>query len=121
MVPNAGVGGREHCPAAEVPASGDRNRQKTARNFIVRMAIQGKTQTAYPSCRKRTRDQLLFLAMKELPPMASPALGYLIADDAHHRGEITMLARQVGHSSAKKAMFGMWEWGKRRSDFAAAA
>jgi uncharacterized damage-inducible protein DinB len=40
-------------------------------------------------------------------------LGYLIAHDAHHRGQITMLARQVGYPLPKKAMFGMWEWGSR--------
>lgn len=42
-------------------------------------------------------------------------LGYLIAHDSHHRGQITMLARQVGHPLPQKAMFGMWEWGSRGS------
>jgi uncharacterized damage-inducible protein DinB len=40
-------------------------------------------------------------------------LGYLIAHDAHHRGQITMLARQLGHPLPQKAMFGMWEWNSR--------
>ncbi len=40
-------------------------------------------------------------------------VGYLIAHDAHHRGQITMLARQLGHALPQKAMFGMWEWGRR--------
>jgi uncharacterized damage-inducible protein DinB len=40
-------------------------------------------------------------------------LGYLIAHDAHHRGQIAMLARQVGHPLPQKAGFGMWEWGSR--------
>jgi len=39
--------------------------------------------------------------------------GYLIAHDAHHRGQIAMLARQAGHALPQKAMFGMWEWGSR--------
>jgi uncharacterized damage-inducible protein DinB len=39
--------------------------------------------------------------------------GYLIAHDAHHRGQISMLARQVGHPLPQKASFGMWEWGTR--------
>jgi uncharacterized damage-inducible protein DinB len=39
--------------------------------------------------------------------------GYLIAHDAHHRGQIAMLARQAGHSLPQKAAFGMWEWGQR--------
>jgi uncharacterized damage-inducible protein DinB len=40
-------------------------------------------------------------------------IGYLIAHDAHHRGQIAMLARQAGHTLPQKAMFGMWEWGSR--------
>jgi uncharacterized damage-inducible protein DinB len=40
-------------------------------------------------------------------------LGYLIAHDAHHRGQIAMLARQLGHPLPQKITFGMWEWGSR--------
>ena len=40
-------------------------------------------------------------------------IGYLIAHDAHHRGQIAMLARQAGHPVSQKTMFGMWEWGSR--------
>jgi uncharacterized damage-inducible protein DinB len=39
--------------------------------------------------------------------------GYLVAHDAHHRGQICMLARQVGHPLPQKVVFGMWEWGSR--------
>jgi uncharacterized damage-inducible protein DinB len=38
-------------------------------------------------------------------------VGYLIAHDSHHRGQITMLARQVGHSVPTQTGFGLWEWG----------
>jgi uncharacterized damage-inducible protein DinB len=51
--------------------------------------------------------------VKGFKPDVAAFLGYLIAHDAHHRGQITMLARQVGHSLPQKAMFGMWEWGTR--------
>ena len=46
-------------------------------------------------------------------PDAVGFVGYLIAHDAHHRGQIAMLARQLGHPLPQKAMFGMWEWGRR--------
>jgi len=46
-------------------------------------------------------------------PDAAGFVGYLIAHDAHHRGQISMLARQTGHPISQSAMFGMWEWGKR--------
>jgi uncharacterized damage-inducible protein DinB len=51
--------------------------------------------------------------VKGFRPDVAGFLGYLIAHDAHHRGQITMLARQLGHPLPTKAMFGMWEWGSR--------
>jgi len=38
-------------------------------------------------------------------------VGYLISHDSHHRGQITMLARQIGHPIPTKTGFGLWEWG----------
>jgi uncharacterized damage-inducible protein DinB len=38
-------------------------------------------------------------------------VAYMIAHDSHHRGQITMLARQVGHPLPAQAGFGLWEWG----------
>ena len=51
--------------------------------------------------------------VKGFRPDVAGFLGYLIAHDAHHRGQITMLARQLGQPLPTKAMFGMWEWGSR--------
>ena len=69
-----------------------------------------------------SRDALLALMkaaiesdgrVKSFKPDVAAFFGYLIAHDAHHRGQIAMLARQVGHPLPQKAMFGMWEWGSR--------
>ena len=38
-------------------------------------------------------------------------VGYLIPHDAHHRGQISMLARQLGSAVPSKTAFGLWEWG----------
>jgi uncharacterized damage-inducible protein DinB len=38
-------------------------------------------------------------------------VGYLIAHDSHHRGQIAMLARQVGHPLPPQTGFALWEWG----------
>jgi uncharacterized damage-inducible protein DinB len=51
--------------------------------------------------------------IKGFRPDVAGFLGYLIAHDAHHRGQIAMLARQVGHPLPQKVTFGMWEWGSR--------
>jgi len=46
----------------------------------------------------------------------SAFVAYLISHDAHHRGQICMLARQVGHRLPNAVIFGMWEWNKRRQE-----
>lgn len=51
--------------------------------------------------------------IKGFKPDASSFFGYLIAHDAHHRGQVSMLARQLGHPLPQSAMYGMWEWGTR--------
>jgi uncharacterized damage-inducible protein DinB len=51
--------------------------------------------------------------VKGFRPDVAGFVGYLIAHDAHHRGQVTMLARQMGHPIAQKAIFGMWEWASR--------
>lgn len=51
--------------------------------------------------------------VKGFKPDVAGFFGYLIAHDAHHRGQVCMLARQVGHTLPQKAMFGLWEWGTR--------
>jgi uncharacterized damage-inducible protein DinB len=51
--------------------------------------------------------------IKGFRPDVAGFLGYLIAHDAHHRGQIAMLSRQVGHPLPQKITFGVWEWGSR--------
>ncbi|MBZ5678634.1 MAG: DinB family protein [Acidobacteriia bacterium] len=51
--------------------------------------------------------------IKGFRPDVAGFVGYLIAHDAHHRGQIAMLARQSGNPLPPKAMFGIWEWGSR--------
>jgi uncharacterized damage-inducible protein DinB len=38
-------------------------------------------------------------------------IGYSISHDSHHRGQIAMLARQVGHLLPAQTGFALWEWG----------
>jgi len=38
-------------------------------------------------------------------------VGYLIAHDSHHRGQMAMLARQVGHALPPQTGFALWEGG----------
>jgi len=54
--------------------------------------------------------------VKNFPPDVAAFVAYLISHDAHHRGQICMLARQVGHRLENQVIFGMWEWNKRRQE-----
>jgi uncharacterized damage-inducible protein DinB len=46
-------------------------------------------------------------------PDAWSFVSYLIAHEAHHRGQMTQLARLLGYPVSKSVNFGLWEWGVR--------
>jgi uncharacterized damage-inducible protein DinB len=51
--------------------------------------------------------------VKSFKPDAGSFFAYLIAHDSHHRGQITMLARQLGRGFPARVGYGMWEWNSR--------
>lgn len=40
-------------------------------------------------------------------------LGYFVAHEAHHRGQLVMLARQLGHRLPPGVTAGLWQWKQR--------
>ena len=40
-------------------------------------------------------------------------LNYFVAHEAHHRGQLCMLARQLGHRLPTEVTGGLWQWKKR--------
>lgn len=50
------------------------------------------------------------------PPDAMHFLGYFLAHDAHHRGQICLLARELGHALPKEVVIGMWHWSSRAKE-----
>ena len=40
-------------------------------------------------------------------------LSYFVAHEAHHRGQLVMLARQLGHRLPPAVTAGLWQWTKR--------
>jgi uncharacterized damage-inducible protein DinB len=39
-------------------------------------------------------------------------LSYFVAHEAHHRGQLIMLARQLGHRLPRTVAAGVWQWTK---------
>jgi uncharacterized damage-inducible protein DinB len=51
--------------------------------------------------------------VKNFKPHVTAFLGYLIAHESHHRGQIGWTLKHAGHPLDKKTAFGLWEWGVR--------
>lgn len=51
--------------------------------------------------------------IKGFKPHAVAFLGYLLAHEAYHRGEIGIVLAQSGHPLDQRIAYGQWEWGVR--------
>lgn len=51
--------------------------------------------------------------IKGFKPHPSAFLGYFIAHEGHHRGQIMLSLKQAGHPVDQKTQYGIWEWGVR--------
>jgi len=45
-------------------------------------------------------------------PTGPTMFGYKFAHETHHRGQVIMLARQLGYRLPDEAAFGIWHWDK---------
>ena len=50
---------------------------------------------------------------RNLPLDVGHVLTYFVAHEGHHRGQIVMLARQLGHRLPVEITGGLWHWSKR--------
>jgi uncharacterized damage-inducible protein DinB len=53
-------------------------------------------------------------------PVGVEMLCYMLAHEAHHRGQVLMLTHQMGFPLPQKAMYGIWNWEKLWKDRGAA-
>jgi len=50
---------------------------------------------------------------RNLPLDVPHVLAYFVAHEAHHRGQLCMVARQLGHRLPAEVTAGLWQWKKR--------
>ena len=53
---------------------------------------------------------------RNLPLDVAHVLTYFVAHEGHHRGQIVMLARQLGHRLPSDICAGLWQWTKRAQE-----
>lgn len=49
--------------------------------------------------------------IKGFKPHPEGFFGYMVAHEAHHRGQIVITLKENNHIPDKKILYGLWEWG----------
>ncbi|MBM3789828.1 MAG: hypothetical protein FJW35_05695, partial [Acidobacteria bacterium] len=50
---------------------------------------------------------------RNLPLDVAHVLSYFAAHEGHHRGQLVMLARQLGHRLPPQVTGGLWQWSRK--------
>ncbi|MEP7254574.1 MAG: DinB family protein [Ferruginibacter sp.] len=58
-------------------------------------------------------ESLVSGKIKGFKPHPVAFVGYLIAHEAHHRGQIMMCLKENKHLTSKSLSFALWQWGTR--------
>src|SRR5438034_505195 len=53
---------------------------------------------------------------RNLPLDVGHVLAYFVAHEGHHRGQIVMIARQLGYRLPAPVTAGLWQWAKRAKE-----
>jgi len=88
---------------------------KLDRGTVTRREAMEALSKSAESCREVLAEALAHPEgrVRGFRPEVVGLFAYLLSHDAHHRGQVCALARQLGHALPKAATFGMWEWGSR--------
>jgi uncharacterized damage-inducible protein DinB len=84
------------------PAELSRALERSSRGIIELIKLGAAQGGAIPSA-----------AWQNFPTDLTHFLSYFVAHEAHHRGQLCMLARQLGHRLPAEVTGGLWQWKKR--------
>jgi len=97
-------------PAADVPGELDRLRVTRAQAVRALGAKRKAVLRVVPSAIAAGRRIVGF------PHDAASFLIYYLAHDSHHRGQILLQARLLGHPVSRDTMIGLWQWSARAKE-----
>ncbi len=90
---------------------------KVERSIVTRAQIARSLAKSHRALRALVEPPLQTdLQIAEFRPDVVGFIGYILAHEAHHRGQITMLARQTGYPLSMEAQYGLWEWARRAKE-----
>lgn len=99
-----------HAPDIAAPARLDR---ESATLEDARAALSASARALAEMLRRALADNGKLPGFK---PDAVNFLAYAMAHEAHHRGQVCLLARAVGRPLEQAAGLGLWEWRKRHGE-----
>jgi uncharacterized damage-inducible protein DinB len=108
--------GKEH--GIMVPASVDR-RKVARRELLAALNRSGRGIEALLALGIAAGGQIppsAAYVWRNLPLDVPHVLTYFVAHEGHHRGQIVMLARQLGHRLPDDVTAGLWQWNKREQE-----
>ena len=106
-----------------VPSSVDRHRAGAKQLLpALRRSGDGITRLLQLGCQNGgTIPSTRSYVWRNLPLDVGHVLGYFIAHEGHHRGQIVLAARALGHRLPGEVTTGLWQWSQRAAEAAAPA